>query len=265
MTPGGAMEPVRTLIVDDEPLARTGVAAMLRGDPEVAVVGECADGREAVRAIDAMRPDLVLLDVQMPELDGFGVVREVGPERMPVVVFLTAFDRYALQAFEAHALDYVLKPFTDARFHAAIGRAKEQVRQRRMGALGDRLVALMGGAPVLPAAPRPVSRILVRETGRVTFVRVEEIDWIEAQDYYARLHVGGRAHLVRETLQELEAQLDPGRFVRVHRSAIVALDRVREVRPDFAGRYVIVLVDGTRVPLSRRRREAFERALGQSL
>jgi two-component system LytT family response regulator len=261
--------PVRTLVVDDEPLARAGLRALLDEDPEVAVVAECANGREAVAAVRAHAPDLVLLDVQMPGLDGFGVVREVGADAMPVVVFATAFDQYALRAFEARALDYLLKPFTDERFRDVLARAKAQVRQRRAGALGARLAGelaalLAGGGAPAPAAPPPPpgpARVPVRLGTRTAFVRLDDVDWIEAADYYARLHVGGASHLLRETMDELEARLDPRRFVRVHRSAIVRVDRVRELRAVAAGRHEVVLRDGTRLPLSRSRRERVERAL----
>ena len=240
-----AAHPIRAVVVDDEPLARAGMRTLLEDDPDLVVVAECANGHEAVEALRAHAPDLVLLDVQMPGLDGFGVVREIGADRMPVVVFATAFDQYALRAFEARALDYLLKPFTDERFRDVLGRAKEQVRQRRAGASS--------------AAPAP--RLEVRLGNRVAYVRLDDVDWIEAADYYARLHVGAASHLVRETMQELEARLDARRFVRVHRSAIVNVDRVRELRAVAVGRHEVVLRDGTRLPLSRSRRELVARAL----
>ena len=242
-----AVQPIRAVVVDDEPLARAGMRALLEDDPELVVVTECANGHEAVAALRTHAPDLVLLDVQMPGLDGFGVVREIGADRMPVVVFATAFDQYALRAFEARALDYLLKPFTDERFRDVLGRAKEQVRQR------------LTGTP--SAAPAPPPRLEVRLGNRVAYVRLEDVDWVEAADYYARLHVGAASHLVRETMQELEARLDARRFVRVHRSAIVNVERVRELRTVAAGRHEVVLRDGTRLPLSRSRRELVARAL----
>jgi two-component system LytT family response regulator len=242
-----ASPPIRAVVVDDEPLARAGLRALLEDDPDMVVVAECANGHEAVAALRAHAPDLVLLDVQMPGLDGFGVVREIGADRMPVVVFATAFDQYALQAFEARALDYLLKPFTDERFRDVLGRAKEQVRQRRPG------------APGMPSAAP--ARLEVRLGNRVVFVRIDDVDWVEAADYYVRLHVGPASHLVRETMQELEARLDGRRFVRVHRSAIVNVERVRELRTVAAGRHEVVLRDGTRLPLSRSRREIVARAL----
>ena len=262
-----APAPVRTLVVDDEPLARAGMRGLLADDPDVALVGECANGREAIAAIRAHAPDLVLLDVQMPEVDGFAVVREIGVAHMPVVVFVTAFDQYALRAFDARALDYLLKPFSDERFHEALARAKEQVRQRRLGALSGQLAALLGvPAPAPPTAapvaePEPATRFEVRVGERRLFIAVADVDWIEASDYYVRLHAGGRSYLLRESLQELEARLDARCFVRAHRSAMVAVDRVTELRTDAAGRPLLVLRDGTRVPISRSRREQVERAL----
>lgn len=264
--------PVRTLIVDDEPLARAGIRGLIGEDPELEVVGECAHGGEAIAAIRGSAPELVLLDVQMPEVDGFAVVREIGAERMPVVVFVTAFDQYALRAFDAQALDYLLKPFSDARFRQAMARAKAQVHQRRLGLVSAQLAALLGvaaGPPGAPTAPGPapaspadvVQRLEVRVGARRLFIAPADIDWIEASDYYARLHTGGRAYLLRESLQELESRLDARRFLRVHRSAMVALDRVAELRTDGDGRTLVVLRDGTRVPVSRGRREAVEHAL----
>ncbi len=275
-----SMEPIRTIVVDDEPDAREGILGLLRGDPEIVVVGECRTGPEAVASIEDARPDLVFLDIQMPELDGFDVVDAVGAERMPCVVFVTAHDEYALKAFETHALDYLLKPFSDARFSDALQRAKEQVRQSRVTELGHKLAALLredsermaGGAPqhvpngnTPPAPQQYLDRVMIRTARQVFFVRVEEIDWIQADDYYAKLHVAGRAHLIRETMQQLEAQLDPKRFVRVHRSAIVNIDRIKSLAPYFRGGHVILLQDGTRITLSRSRRANLERALGWQL
>ena len=263
---------IRTLVVDDEPLARAGVRALLEGDAEVEVVGECANGREAVAAIRRDAPDLLLLDVQMPQVDGFAVVREIGAAHMPVTVFVTAFDQYALRAFEARALDYLLKPFTDERFHEVVARAKEHVRQRRVGLLGAQLAALLAGHGTPPSAPTTAApaapaeapaRFMVRVGTRTSFVRVEDVDWVEASDYYAALHVGGATHLVRETMQEIERRLDPRHFVRVHRSAIVNVTRVREIRAAAGGRQEVVLRDGTRLPIGRGRREQLERACAE--
>ena len=285
------MQTLRTLVVDDEPEAREGLVRLLRGDPEIEIVGECDSGRSAVTAIGALSPDVVLLDIQMPELNGFDVLAEVSPASMPVVVFVTAYDAYALRAFEAHALDYLLKPFSDERFAAAMRQAKQYVQQRRIGELGQKFAALLHGNPLgassplverapgadsgEPEATAPgeqaptkaeyLERIVVRHERDVSFVRVAEIDWIGAADYYAKLYVGPRTHLIRETMQQLEARLDPRQFVRIHRSAIVNVDRVKLIRPYFRGGHVVVLHDGRKLVMSRGRREALERALGQPI
>jgi two-component system, LytTR family, response regulator len=270
---------IQVLVVDDEPLARSGVADLVRRDPELAVVRECGDGPAAVDAIRSLAPDIVLLDVQMPGMDGFEVLRTIGAERMPAVVFVTAYDRFALRAFDVNAVDYLLKPFEDERFGAAMERAKRAVRQDEVATLARRLAGLLdmtgakgpGDASHAPRSETPaggspmLSRIVVKSSGTVLFVRVEDIDWIEAADYYARLHVGPRSHLVRETMAALEQKLDPGRFFRVHRSAIVNLDRVKQLQPYFRGQHVVVLTDGTRLKLNRARRERLEALLGQRL
>jgi len=256
--------PLRVLLADDEPVARIGLARMLREDPELEVVAECGHGAEAVRAILALRPDLVLLDVQMPELDGFGVLHAVRPERMPPLIFVTAYDQYAIRAFEVHALDYLLKPFDDARLAEAIARAKRVIREGGAEGLGRRLAALLEEG-TLESVEQPLRRLVVRKPDRMVLVPVEEIDWIEAANYCARVHAGGKVHVIREALQRLERSLDPDRFFRSHRSAIVNLDRVREVRPGSRGDLALVLTDGSRVPLSRSRRPDLERVLGQAL
>jgi two-component system, LytTR family, response regulator len=250
--------PIRVLVVDDEPLARSGIAALAARDPELDVVGECGDGRTAVAAIGELAPDLVLLDVQMPEMDGFGVLQTIGAERMPAVIFVTAYDQFAVRAFEVNALDYLLKPFDDERFMAAIARAKKVLSEDDLGDLKERLLGLLGTRPYL-------TRLVVKNAGRVTFVRVEEIDWIEAADYYVRLHVARKSHLLRETMSALETQLDPTRFFRVHRSAIVNLDRLVEIQPYFHGEHVLVLADGSKLKLSRGRKEKLESVLKQTI
>jgi len=263
-------KPIRVLIVDDERLAREGVRALLESDPEVSVVGECGDGNAAVHAILNGDVECCLLDVQMPGMDGFEVLRAVPEGRLPVVVFLTAYDLHAVQAFEANALDYVVKPFSDARFRKAIHRARAQVHQRRLGHATEELASLVSslrqpsaGADESDApVARYLARIPVRSVGKVAYVRVPEIAWIGAADYYAQLHTtDGKAHLVRETMQNLEAKLDPARFVRVHRSAIVNIEHVSETRVDKNERQVVVLRDGTRLPLGRSRKDDLEAAL----
>jgi two-component system LytT family response regulator len=241
------MDRVRALIVDDEPLARARIRDLLAADADVEVACECGDGVEAVEAIRALAPDLVFLDVQMPERGGFDVVAEIGTDRMPVVVFVTAYDDYALRAFEAHALDYILKPFDEARFRGALARAKAQVHVAR---------AARG------AQPRFLTRLMVKSGDRFVFVRDEEIDWVEADGNYVRLHAGAAEHLLRETIRGLEARLDPERFMRIHRSTIVNLDRVREIHPLFHGEYRVVLADGTKLTLSRGYRDRLSRFEG---
>jgi two-component system LytT family response regulator len=257
--------PVRTLIVDDERMARKRILTLLASDADVDVVGECTNGRDAVASIASEQPDLVFLDIQMPELDGFGVVQAVGVQRMPVTVFVTAFDQHALKAFEAHALDYLTKPFDRERFETSLGRAKQQVQLRaaansaraaaedREPALNARLVALLSD---MERRQQYAERLMVKNAGRVVFLRVEEIDWIEAAGSYVRLHVGRDGHLLHEGIAALMNRLDPSRFARVHRSTIVNLDRVREMQPWFHGDAIAILRDGTRLQVSRTYREA---------
>jgi two-component system LytT family response regulator len=241
----------KVLIIDDEPLARDGIAALLAHDADVEVVGQ-GSGVDAVALIARLRPDILFLDIQMPEIDGFAVLEMVGADAVPAIVFATAFDRYALRAFEVHALDYLLKPFTDARFASALGRAKQQVEDRRHGVVDARVVEL------LRAQQSPRTRFLVPARGKTVVVDTATIDWIEAADYYVSLHCGSQSHLLRETMDVIERQLDPQQFFRVHRSAIVNLSRVREIHPLFRGDCELHLADGVKVRLSRKRRSDFE-------
>ncbi|MEP6916032.1 MAG: LytTR family DNA-binding domain-containing protein [Acidobacteriota bacterium] len=252
----------RVVIADDEPLARERLRALLGTESWVDLVAECHDGKSAVAAIDKFRPDLVFLDVQMPGATGFEVIDEIGPERMPFVVFVTAFDRYALRAFEVHALDYLLKPFDRDRFHDAITRARQQLERRASGDLERRLLELV--QDLKPATP-PLERFVVKTGGRVLFVRADEIEWIEAAGNYVKLHVGADAHLFRETMNAVEAKLDPDLFFRIHRSHIVNIERVRELQPWFNGEYVVFLRSGTRLTLSRGYREKLQDRIGRSL
>ena len=251
------MPDIRVLIVDDEPLARRGIRQLLEGHGGFVVAGEARNGREALRSLDALAPDLVFLDIQMPGLDGFGVVRSHGVERMPAVVFVTAFDEFAVRAFEAQALDYLVKPVSEARFGATIARVREQLRVADALALARRLTALLGleAPPAIgPRARGGAPRIAVPTENGELLLDPGEIDWIEADDYYAGIHSSGRRYRVREPLTSLETRLDRARFVRVHRSAIVALDQIRELRAAPAGGgSEVVLRDGTRLPVSRRR------------
>ena len=277
------MREIRTLIVDDEPVARAGIRKLLDAEPDITVVGEAGNGRAAVEAVLEHRPDLLFLDIQMPELSGFDVLAVVGADAVPAIIFVTAYDEFAVRAFEVRALDYLLKPFDDERFASVLDRARLHLERSREHDLANRLETLLeawesrqssaeqgGTKPAAPPARREartsrwLTRIIVRGSGRVSFQPVDEIDWIEAADYYARLHVGGTTHLVRETLSALEKQLDPSRFLRVHRSAIVNVARVRSLRPDWRNRHEILLQDGTAVPLSRGRKKAVERLLSRA-
>jgi two-component system LytT family response regulator len=253
---------IRTLIVDDEPLGRERIRTLLADDPEIEVTGECPDGRRAIATIERFRPDLVFLDVQMPEVDGFAVLDAIAGERMPVIIFVTAYDRYAVQAFEVHALDYLLKSFDRERFQAALQRAKEEIRRSREGLLNERLAGLLED---LQTKQKRLTRLVVKSAGRIVFLRVEEIDWVEAADNYVRVHAGRESHLIRETLQSLESCLNPEKFLRIHRSTLVNLDRIRELRPIFHGDYVVKLNDGTELTLSRNYREKLLEPLGQFL
>ena len=248
---------LRVLLVDDEPLARALLRVLLSRDPGVEVVGECS-GAEAAAEIGRARPDIVFLDVQMPDVDGFQVLERLGPARPPVVVFVTAYDQYAVRAFEVHAVDYLLKPVGEERFREALGRAKTRAAGRGAGPAEDGLAALLRDRARYP------SRLLVPAHGRTVVVDVAGIDWIEATDYYASIHAGGQTHLLRQTLAELERTLDPARFFRIHRSAIVNLDRIREIQPLFRGDAQILLTTGARVRLSRSRRADFQRLFAAS-
>jgi two-component system LytT family response regulator len=256
------MQPVRVLIVDDEPLARAHLRQILAEDHEVEVVGECGNGRDAVDAIRERAPELVLLDVQMPELDGFGVVREIGVSAMPAVIFITAYDAYALQAFEVYALGYVLKPVDRARLAEVLGRAKGAIRCGAVDDIDARLAALLER---VRARHRQQDRLAIKVEGRIVFVQVEEIDWLEAVDNHVRVHVGRTSHLVRGTLSAFERRLTAGQFLRVHRSAIVNVARIAEVQPWFGGDHVIILHDGTRLTSGRSYRQRVHDFLQRAL
>ena len=251
---------IRALIVDDEPLGRERIRSLLRADAEVEIAGEAANGRAAVASIKKLKPDLIFLDVQMPEMDGFEVLESLDAEEMPAVIFVTAYDRYAVQAFEVHALDYLLKSFDRERFDAAVARAKSEITQRKEEGLQPRLAALL---EELQSRRKFVSRLVIRAAGRIHFLRAEEIDWIEAADNYVRIHAGSDSHLLRETMQSLERRLDPAKFARIHRSTIVNVDRIREMQPLFHGDYAVRLHDGTELTLSRGYREKLQQPLGQ--
>ena len=241
------MKNIRAMIVEDEPLARDRIRALLADENDVEIVAEAADGRTAVARIRALDPDLVFLDVNMPEMDGFGVIQEVGPDHMPPVIFVTAYDQFAVHAFDAHALDYLLKPFDEERFREGVERAREAIRGRVAGSLDRRLSDLLDDL----SKPRYLERLAVKSSGRILFLRTGEIDWIGAEGNYARLHTGKRSHLMRETMTSLETKLDPSRFLRIHRSTIVNADAIAELEPLFQGDYVVILRNGTRLTSSR--------------
>lgn len=248
---------IRAVIIDDEPAARRGVRMLLERDGGVDIVGEASGGIEAADLIRREKPDLAFLDVQMPGSDGFAALARLEPVSTPVVVFVTAYDEYALKAFEVHAVDYLLKPYDDARFAAALQRGKDEVRRRQADSVNSRLTQLLDylqRSDERAAAPKedPVGdRILIKSSGEIFFLKAEEIDWIEAEGDYMKFHVAGRAHLMRETMARLEARLDPKRFIRIHRSTIVNIDRLRKLSPSFAGEYAVILHDGTKLKLSR--------------
>lgn len=235
---------IRAVVVDDEPLARSNIVSLLRQDPDVTSIIECGSGQEALDQVRASVPDLLYLDVQMPEYDGFDVLELLGRHVPPAVIFVTAFDEYALRAFEAGALDYLLKPFDDSRFHKAFERAREKLTLHR-------------------SRTQHVERLIVKSAGRVSFIKVEEIDWIEAADYYVSLHVGNRSHLLRRSMTDLEESLAPDWFCRIHRSTMVNLRRVSGIEFDSAGEYEVLLENGERLKLSRRYRKELEARLGQ--
>ncbi len=242
---------IRTLIVDDEPLSRRKIREFLKGDDEIQVIGECGNGEEAVEAVRAASPDLLFLDVQMPGMDGFTVLEEVREERLPFVVFVTAYDKYAVRAFEVRALDYLLKPFHRERFARATDRAKAQIRTGATD-LNHQIRELI---QELRPQSRYLERVIIRTAGTIFFLKTVEIDWISAEENYVRLHCGKASHLMREKISALEASLDPARFRRIHRSTIVNIDRIEKLHPYSHGDYQVVLRDGTELVLSRGYRE----------
>jgi two-component system, LytTR family, response regulator len=252
------MDRIRALVADDEPLARRGIRQLLEPHLDIDVVGETRNGYETIQALRELKPDLLFLDVQMPELDGFGVLREVGVDCMPAVIFVTAYDQFAVAAFDAHALDYLVKPLEIARFSQAVERVRERLQSAKAVDLSRKLAALLETRE----KERARQRILVSTAIGDLVIDADEIDWIEADDYYAAIHAHDKRHLIRESLASLEQRLDGGQFVRPHRSAIVNIYRVRELRNE-AGETLLVLRNGTRVPVSRRRRARVTQLLRQ--
>ena len=251
---------IRALIVDDEPLARRRIKSLLAHDSSVDVIGECSDGHSAVSSISELAPDLVFLDVQMPAMDGFEVIKTIGPEQMPTVIFVTAYAQYALKAFEVNAIDYLLKPFDRKRFQKTLERARAMIRGLQNGDVNNQLLSLLGDLRREQETP---DRFVIKSGGRVVFLRVEEIDWMRTVGNYVRLQVGRDSHLMRETMSGMEAKLDPDTFMRVHRSTIVNIDRIKEVQPWAKGEYVVIMRDGTRLVMSRRYRERLNERLNK--
>jgi two-component system LytT family response regulator len=242
---------IRTLVADDEPIARARMLALLRDEPDIELIGECATGPEAIAVIERTSPDLVFLDIQMPRIDGLTLARTLG-HAMPAVVFVTAYDEYALGAFEVHALDYLLKPYSAERFKSALVHARQHLSARRTS------------SGPLPAFERR-DRLVIKSSGRIYFIRTRDIDWCEAAGNYVRLHVGSQTHLVRGTMAHIESQLDADEFVRIHRSTIVNVDRIQELHSSFGGEYVVLLRDKTRLTLSRGYRDGLQARLGRTL
>lgn len=239
---------IRTLIVDDEQLARERLLSLLEGDPDIEIIGECSSGKEAIAAIKTESPDLVFLDVQMPEGDGFEVLESIDFHTMPIVVFVTAYDQYAIQAFDVHALDYLLKPFDQNRFERALIRAKSEVVLRNNTNVNQKLLSMLEH---IESHKKNLDRILVKSSGKVFFLKFDEIDWVESAGNYVKLHVGTESHLLRETMSEMGRKLGNDKFVRIHRTVIVNLDRIKELQPWFNGEYIVILNNGTKLTASR--------------
>ena len=252
------MGTIRALIVDDEPLAREGIRTRLKREPDIEIIGECGNGRDAMAAILRDAPDLVFLDVQMPGLDGFGVIASVGVRQMPRVVFVTAYDEHALKAFEVNALDYLLKPIDGQRFAEALERARDGIRGKNLETISEQLQKMMAA---LRVEKKSIERISIKSAGRIIFLSVNDIDWIEAADNYVQIHAGRDTHLLHGTMNSLEQKLDAGRFLRIHRSTIVNISRIRELHPMFHGEYTVVLKDGTKLTSGRSYRDRLQESL----
>ncbi|MEX1276707.1 MAG: LytTR family DNA-binding domain-containing protein [Bacteroidota bacterium] len=256
------MQLIKTLVVDDEPLAREGIITLLQVARDFNVIGVCANGEEAIEAIEAKQPDVVFLDVQMPEIDGFQVLESLDPKRIPTVIFVTAYDQYALRAFDIHAVDYLLKPVDAERFTQALDRARKRLESKRINGSDKHLKSLL---EELKSKDRKLERLVVKTGGKIFFLRTEEIDWIEAAGDYVKIHINTTEHIIRERITELESKLDPSRFLRIHRSTIVNIDRIKEMQPMFYGDYVVILRNGTQLNLSRTYREKISKLMKSSL
>ncbi len=251
---------ITALIIDDEPLAREKIRRLLRTENDIEIIGEAVSGAEAVEIIEREKPDLVFLDIQMPEMNGFEVLNAVKNGAMPIVIFVTAYDKYAIKAFEVHALDYLLKPFDLERLQSALNRVREQMENKNHGGFDEKLISLLSDLKVEKEYPQ---RLVLKTAGRVYFIKTSDIDWIEAAGNYVKLHIGKDAHLLRETMNNTEAKLDPEKFLRIHRSSLVNIDSIKELNPLFNGDYLVILQDKTELTLSRnyhdRLRELFEK------
>ncbi len=246
---------IRTLITDDEPLARDRIKRFLREEHDIEVIGECGNGEEAIEFINEKHPDLVFLDIQMPEKTGLEVVRSLLPGNLPTIIFVTAYDHYAIQAFEVHAIDYLLKPFNRERMQKAVSRARESIAAKKpAGTIDEKLAALIAG---LRPERKYLERLMVKSSGRVLFLKTDEIDWIEASGNYLKLHIGRESHMLRETMSGIESKLDPEKFLRIHRSALVNIERIKELHPMFSGDYSVILSNGKELTLSRNYRDRF--------
>jgi two-component system LytT family response regulator len=267
---------IRTLVVDDEPLAREGILALLSRDREVEVIGSCADGQSALNTIRTQRPDLVFLDVQMPKRDGFEVLTELKSGECPQVIFVTAYDKYAIKAFEACAIDYLLKPYSDARLLTALARAKEEIRRARVLDMGQKLEQLLGyvqeivrtGTPpdsgsAVPVTAEPVDRVVLKAGSDLHFIKMTDIIWVESQADFVKVHTTGAAQLVRETLQSLEQRMDPAKFLRIHRSSLINLEHVKKVTPALYGDYTVLMSDDTKLRLSRKNRSKLKQLIAR--
>ncbi len=258
---------IKTIIADDEPLAREKIRNLLEEDPDIELIGECADGIETVTAIRNQQPDLVFLDVQMPELDGFGVLKALSDSDLPTLIFVTAYDQYALRAFEVHALDYLLKPFDRERFQKALQRAKEHIRKEKSGEVNEKLLTLLEDLKSEKSnnhERKYLDRLVIKAGGRVTFLKTEEIDWIEAAGNYIRLYIGKDSHLLRDTMNNIQTKLDPEKFLRIHRSTILKINRIKELQPWYHGEYVVTLENGKQLTSSRSYRHQLSKLLENS-
>ncbi|HMK31362.1 MAG TPA: LytTR family DNA-binding domain-containing protein [Terriglobales bacterium] len=252
---------IRALIADDEPLARKRIRRLLAREEDFEVVGECGEGGEAITALRDLKPDVLFLDVEMPELDGFAVLKAIEPQDLPVVIFTTAYDHYAIRAFDAHALDYLLKPFDEDRFHESVHRARTQMDHSRSGELAGKLLSMLHDAK----PQNDTDRLVIKSGGRVVFLKSEEIDWVEAAANYVRIHAGQEAYLMRETMTSFEARLNKDIFMRIHRSIIVNVEKIKELQPCNNGEYIVVLRNGKELSLSRSFRERIQDFLQRSL